>query len=163
MAALTAPFDVGIKPGDEIRVKMAAVKIYQGGAVGVIIGTGYATPLVVATAGMKFIGVAEETVDNSAGSAGDKWIRVKVRGIVAFDTTGTVTVAQIGVGMFFTDYDHVVQTTATAIPAGELKTVGSDGVAWVDISLATSSVLFFNPTDNKIYAQGYAIKSAALS
>ena len=40
MTVLTAPSDIAIKEGEEIILQMAAVKIYQGGAVGVVSGTG---------------------------------------------------------------------------------------------------------------------------
>jgi len=168
MSVLAAPFDIGltgVEPGNIIRMKMAAVKIYRGGAVGVIIGTGYATPMVIATSGMKFVGIALETVDNSAGSAGDLWIRVQFKGLAAFNNGNTLTVAHVGKMVYFvsgTD-DNSVTDTAGNIPAGELKTVDSNGVLWVEIGVATNGVLFYNTTDQKIYAQGYGIKSAAMS
>ena len=160
--ALTKPFDIGIKKGDECRMKMAAVKIYQGGAVGVVLATGYATPMVVATAGMRFVGVAEETIDNSAGSAGDKWIRIKRTGLCGFDNTG-LTVANVGQWVFFTDYDHQVQATATAVPAGILVAIDEASVAWVDITVAVVSQVYVNTTDNKVYECGTTLKSSALT
>lgn len=141
MAVLTAPFDIGIKDGLEVRVKMAAVKIYQGGAVGVVLGTGYATPLLVATSGIKFIGVAEETVDNSAGSPGDKWIRVRRVGLAAFNNSG-VTVADIGKPSYFVSGsdDNTVATTPVTVFAGTIAAVDSNGVVWVDITRAVGSI-----------------------
>ncbi len=134
MAVLSAPSDIGIKEGVEVRLEMAAVKIYQGGAVGVVSGVGYATPLVIATSGMTFIGVAEETVDNSTGSAGDKWIRVRRRGLVAFTGSG-LTVANISDAVYFVSGsdDHTVSATPSAIFAGYLAAFDSDSVAWVAI------------------------------
>jgi hypothetical protein len=145
MAVLSAPFDVGIKDGWETRVLMATgVKIYQGAAVGVVIGAGLATPLLVATAGMKFIGVAEETVDNtvtdSNGTAGAKWIRVRIRGLAAFNLSG-LTVANVGANVYFVSGsdDNTVSATVTAICAGELKTIDSDGLAWVQLNTTGSA------------------------
>jgi hypothetical protein len=140
MAVLSAPFDVGIKEGWEVRMKMAAVKIYQGGAVGVVAGVGYATPLLVATSGMEFAGVAEETVDNSTGSAGDKWIRVRRRGLVGFNSSG-VTVANLNNAMYFVSGsdDNTVSATASAIFAGYLAAFDSNGVAWVAIDGAVAN------------------------
>ena len=147
MAVLSAPFDIGIKDGWEVRMKMAAVKIYQGGAVGVIIGTGYATPLLVATAGMKFCGVAEETVDNSAGNAGDLWIRVRVRGLAAFTLSG-LTVANIGANVYFVSGsdDNTVGATVTAICAGELKALDSAGIAWVEMATRSAATAVISST-----------------
>lgn len=145
MAVLSAPFDIGIKQGDEVRVKMAAVKIYQGGAVGVVSGVGYATPLLVATSGMQFIGIALETVDNSTGSAGDKWIRVCRKGLVGFNNSG-LSVANIGDAVYFVSGsdDNTVSTTVSAVRAGYLSAFDSNDVAWVQIEgsvhdLATAS------------------------
>ena len=140
MALLTAPFDIGIKVGDEVRMQMAAVKIYQGGAVGVISGVGYATPLLIATAGMDYKGIAEETVDNSAGSAGDKWIRVRITGLAAFNLSG-LTVANVGAPVYFVagSVDNTVAAAITAVCAGELKYIDSAGLAWVEIRNATTN------------------------
>jgi hypothetical protein len=139
MAFLSAPFDVGIKPGEEVRVKMAAVKIYRGGAVGVVSGVGYATPLVIATSGMTFIGVATETVDNSAGSPGDKWIRVICRGLAGFNSSG-ITVANVGEPVYFVSGsdDNTVGTSSSGIFAGNLRAFDSNSVAWVDIYSAVN-------------------------
>jgi hypothetical protein len=118
---------------------MAAVKIYQGGAVGLVASTGYATPLLVATSGILFIGVAEETVDNSTGSAGGKWIRIRRKGLAGFNNSG-LTVADMQASVYFvsgTD-DHTVATSPVTILAGTLVAFDSNGVAWVDISAATN-------------------------
>jgi hypothetical protein len=141
MAVLSAPFDVGIKPGTEVLMKMAAVKIYQGGAVGVVTGVGYATPLVIATSNMKFMGVAEETVDNSAGSAGDKWIRVRITGLVGFNLS-SLTVANIGAVVYFLSGsdDNTVAASGSMV-AGELKALDSAGIGWVKIDMATTVAL----------------------
>ena len=144
MAVLSAPSDIGIKDGVEVRVKMDAVKIYQGGAVGVVAGVGYATPLLVATSGMQFIGVALETLDNSDGSAGDKWIRVRRRGLIGFNNS-SITVADIGGMTYFVagSDDNTVSTTPSAVSAGILAAVDSNDVAWVSIdeAVAPDSVL----------------------
>ena len=161
MATLSAPFNIGIKPGNEIRRKVSNVAIYQGSAVGSVIGTGYATPVRVATSGLTFIGVAEETIDNSAGSAGDKWIRIRRTGLAAFNSSG-LTVADLDKQVYFVSGsdDNTVGLTASAVYAGILVALDSNGVAWVDITGAVNDILFVNTTDNKIYAQGLGIKSS---
>lgn len=139
MAVLTAPFDIPFKDGLEARLKMAAVKIYQGSAVGVVAGTGYATPVLVATSGMQFVGVAEETLDNSTGSAGDKWIRVRYHGLVGFNSS-SLDVTNIGGAVYFVSGsdDNTVSDTPSAVFAGLLRALDSNGVAWVDIYPATA-------------------------
>jgi len=141
MAVLSAPLDVPEKPGLENNLAMAAVKIYLGGAVGVVTGVGYATPLVIATSNMKFQGVAMQTVDNSAGSVGDLRIRIKSKGVFGFKQT-TLTVAHIGTAVYFVSGsdDNTVAATGS-LCAGELKYIDAAGVAWVQIDMATTNAL----------------------
>jgi len=153
MSALTKPNDIPQRTGDEISIQAAAVKNYRGGAAGVIIGTGYATPLVVATDAMQFIGVYLEGNDNSAGVAGTikvnqsptnfyaPFVRIARRGVWCFDQSG-LTQASIGRPVFFSD-DHTVTATPGAILAGDVVTIddpnsitGTAGKAWVDITRA---------------------------
>jgi hypothetical protein len=144
MGALAASYDPAVKPGLEVRIKQAAVKIWHGGAVAVILGTGYATPLVPATAGHRFQGVAEETVDNATGAAGDKSITLRRAGICYFNQSG-LTLADIGKKAYFSD-DNTVTTTPGNILAGEITDVNAAGLVGVDIGpgvragLATSLV-----------------------
>ncbi|HUV03640.1 MAG TPA: hypothetical protein VMX94_00875 [Armatimonadota bacterium] len=78
MAATTTDRDTRRSDGKLKAVKMAAVKIPKG--VLVCINTsGYATNG-ADTASFLFAGVSYEQVDNSAGSAGDKEIRVEKTG-----------------------------------------------------------------------------------
>ena len=97
---------------------------------------------------MQFIGIAEETADNSAGSPGDKWIRIRRRGLAAFIGSG-LTVANIGSKVYFVSGsdDHTVSTTSSAIWAGYLAAFGlapgaSEGatpsIAWVDFAQAVA-------------------------
>ena len=79
MAALSAAFETYEKPGLVVSYKLAAVKIYKGALVG-INSSGYLTKMDPATASLKYIGVANETVDNSAGNAGDKSLNVTKSG-----------------------------------------------------------------------------------
>lgn len=145
MANLTKPSDVKVKnDSDEILMQLAASKVYRGAAVTLIPGTGYAkalaTTLLALIGGVnfgteRFIGVATQNVDNSGGSAGDKTVVVKRRGVFLFDSTG-LAVADIGKRMYFSD-DHTVTKTIPAagtgaIYAGKLESVDSEG-AWVRI------------------------------
>lgn len=63
--------------------------IYEGAAVGEN-ASGYMRPLVAADS---FTGFAVRTVDNSAGSAGDKRVRVRSKGLVKLPVSGVNTIA----------------------------------------------------------------------
>ncbi|HEX7050361.1 MAG TPA: hypothetical protein VF188_09185 [Longimicrobiales bacterium] len=64
---------------------IAADIIYEGAAVGLEAASGNARPLV---AGDKFLGFAEQNVDNSLGSAGEKRVRVIERGKIEVPIAG---------------------------------------------------------------------------
>lgn len=81
-AAYTTARDTKRSDGLVLALKMAAVKIYKGTLVVADASAGYATH--TPTASRPFFGVAYETVDNSAGSAGDKSILVETTGVHSF-------------------------------------------------------------------------------
>lgn len=146
MSNATNPVDIGQKDGLEIRIAQAAVKIWRGAAVGIIAGTGYATKLVIATAGMQFIGVSQETSDNTAGTPGTfkydpinlytPFIRVARKGLFPFAQSGTtITQAHVGVKVYFAD-DQTVSLTGSKVLAGIVATVDETGAVWIDIGNA---------------------------
>lgn len=96
--ALTKPFEAFERPGLLMSYKLAAVKVYKGALVGVN-SSGYATPMTHATANLKFIGVANETVDNSGGAAGDKSVNVTKVGSFVFKAASGFTPAQSDLGV----------------------------------------------------------------
>lgn len=150
MSALTNIFDVPQKKGEEIRIQQAAVKIWRGGAVAVVLGVGYATPLVPATAGQQFIGVSLETSDNTNGIAGtinygaplsglSSFVRVARSGLFAFNQSG-ITQASVQQKAYFSD-DNTVTTTPGPVYAGIIATIDEqNSVAWVDITNAVRSI-----------------------
>lgn len=83
--------------------------IYQGAAVGEN-ASGYARPLV---AGDAFLGFADRTVDNSAGAAGDKRVRVKTRGRVTLPITSIAITANDRPPVYASD-DDTFTLTATS-------------------------------------------------
>ena len=89
------PRDKGISPSDIISYKIGAVKIYKGSLM-VTDASGWATTVVAAS--RPFIGVAFETIDNSAGSAGAKDIRAMTTGIHNFYILSGETFVQADVG-----------------------------------------------------------------
>lgn len=79
MAALTQSYETFEKPGLVVSYKLSNVKVYKGAMVAVN-ASGYLVSLSHATASLKFVGVANETVDNASGSAGDRSINVTKSG-----------------------------------------------------------------------------------
>lgn len=76
---LTTAFETYEKPGLVVSYKLSNVKVYKGAMVGVN-ASGYLIPMAHGTANLKFVGIANETIDNSAGAAGDKSVNVTKSG-----------------------------------------------------------------------------------
>jgi hypothetical protein len=81
-AASTTAREVNWSQGDLISFKMAAVKAAKGTFALMDASAGYVTN--IPTASRPFVGVFDETIDNSAGSAGDLSIKVRTKGIFDF-------------------------------------------------------------------------------
>lgn len=150
MATATGPLTTRQRDGANVPIGLAAVQIYKGAAAAVVIGTGCGTPLVPGTAADQFIGVWQETYNNTAGTAGapgtagghTTWVARK--GIFAFSQTGTtITVASIGKNAYFSD-DNTVTLTAGTSFAGTFVAVDEDSNVWVDIEQAVRSITGVN-------------------
>jgi hypothetical protein len=79
MAALTKAYEAYEKPGLVVNYRVSNVAIFKGALVG-IDGNGHIVPMAHGTASLKFAGVANESVDNSAGSAGNRSLLVTKAG-----------------------------------------------------------------------------------
>jgi|GEM_PF-428160 len=79
MPALTQAYEAFERPGLVVSYRANSLKLFKGAMVGVNTN-GHATPMTHATAGLRFVGVANETVDNSAGVAGEKPIAITKSG-----------------------------------------------------------------------------------
>lgn len=139
MANTTVPLALKGKYNEK-KVKsfpLAAVKIFRG-AIVVISTAGYANKP-TNTAGEKMLGIALETVDNSAGAAGDKEIRVATDGMWNFVKSGTITQANAGQNVFASD-DQTITQTVNNNWVGKVSHVESVGdsinTIWYDISEA---------------------------
>ena len=136
--ALTADREIVYREGIDIEYPMAAVKIYAGSLV-CLNATGYAAPA-ANTANFKFIGVALESKDNSAGSPGDLKILVRREGIFQFDAT-SIAQANVGADMYVVD-DHTFDESdpGQGIKCGKLVAVDSSTLGWLAIGrrLATA-------------------------
>ena len=112
MSAATAAREAKRKDGELISYKMNNVLIPKGALVN-INAAGYATNASDAS-GETFAGVAYETVDNTAGSAGDKEVRVLTTGtFVMVDGGGNGAATDIGVQFNIVDNQTVTDAATT--------------------------------------------------
>lgn len=111
---------------NEIPV-IAADIIYEGAAVGVVDASGHARPL---NAADRFAGFAEEKVDNSAGAAADKNVRVWASGKIQLAVTGAV-ITDKGQPVYATDDDTFVFLPTGAAFVGYVHRFVSAGVVVV--------------------------------
>lgn len=132
MAKLTAPRDTNEIMSGATSIVLpvkGSTTIFQGSIVA-IDADGLAIPGKKA-AGLKAVGRAEETVENS-GSDGDAVVRVK-RGVFVFDNTVTAAnklAAADVLGPCYIEDDHTVTKLATgASVAGLVVRVDDEGVA----------------------------------
>jgi hypothetical protein len=106
---------------------IAADIIYEGAAVGDN-GAGYMRPLV---AGDPFRGFAETIVDNSAGAAGDKKVRLIEEGLVKLSVSGAV-ITDVGQPVYASDDDTFVFTPTGNSFIGFVYRYVSSGVVIVE-------------------------------
>lgn len=103
--------------------------IYEGAAVGEN-GSGYARPL---NAGDPFLGFAESKADNSTGAAGDKRVRVRMRGQVQLAVAGaTAVTANDRPLVYASDDDTFTLTASTNTIIGRVARWIESGVAVVE-------------------------------
>lgn len=115
---------------------IAADIIYEGAAVGEN-GSGYARPL---QAGDPFLGFAERIVDNSAGAAGDKRVRVKRKGQVQLAVSGASAItANDGPLVYASDDDTFTLTATSNSPIGRISRWIESGVAVVDFDASLAA------------------------
>ncbi len=136
MSALAAARNTQERQGDVLGFPVgAAKKIYQGSLV--VLDGGYAEPGNVDT-DLIAVGRAEETVDNSAGSAGDLNVLVR-RGTFKFANSASgdlIAQTDVGADCYIVDDATVAKTngSSTRSRAGKIVAVDSDGV-WVQVGL----------------------------
>lgn len=110
--------------------------IYEGAAVGEN-GAGFARPLV---AGDPFLGFAESIVDNSAGAAGDRRVRVKRWGQVQLPVVGANAVtANDGPLVYASDDDTFTLTAGANSPIGRVSRWVESGVCVVEFDAAMAA------------------------
>lgn len=131
MANLTANKEVIEKHRRLLSGKMAAEKIFKGALVK-INAAGYIAKQ-AAEANAHNGGIAYEQVDNSAGSAGDKEIKVLREGIFKLSGSG-FSQADVGSTVYASD-DQTVSTTqgTNEVAVGEIVEVISATEIYVDL------------------------------
>lgn len=102
--------------------------IYEGAAVGIVIGTGHARPL---TSVDKFAGFAESKCDNSSGAAAAKNIRVVSKGTVQLAISGAV-ITDVNQPVYATDDNVFVFTPVGGVFIGMTKRYVKSGYMEVD-------------------------------
>ncbi|MBI2769998.1 MAG: hypothetical protein HYX47_10270 [Burkholderiales bacterium] len=135
MAALTAERDTQRRAGNGASYAMAAIKIWAGSLVCISTATGYATKGAAATT-LVAVGAAKETVDNSAGAAGDLRISVDREGWFRFGNSASgdlIALDDIGKDCYVVDDQTVALTDATGTrsKAGKIRDVDAQGV-WIE-------------------------------
>jgi hypothetical protein len=130
MTALAKDRKTVYQEGVEMEYPVAATKIYAGSLV-CLNASGYAAPG-ADTANFKFVGVAQEYVDNSAGSAGDKTVRVRRKGIFYFGASG-MAITDVGTAVNVSDDQTVAKTTTNSIACGKIAKFVSATEVGVDI------------------------------
>lgn len=131
--AITADRNTAIKRrGRTIVAKMAVVKLYAGQLI-CANASGFAAPA-ADTANFIILGRAEETVDNTGGSAGDKSIRV-TKGVFKWAnaaSTPAVVQGDIGRTAYVSDDQTVARTGGSNnVVAGVIDEIDADGGIWV--------------------------------
>ena len=115
----------------------ASTTIYQGGAVGVVSGTGTALPLDTTTATHLFVGIA--TASKTSASSGTTLITVKRRGLFKAMATNGIAIAQKNVGQdvyWFDDHTVSLNAFTGGQKAGKVAKIDSNGDAWISMDSA---------------------------
>ena len=115
---------------NQVPVKGSSI-IYQGAAVGGH-SSGYARSI---ANGDKFLGFADEHIDNSGGGDGLKTVRVRKRGAILLDISGVV-VGDIGKSVYATDDNTFTLSDTNAVYIGQISRIDSSGVALVEFDVA---------------------------
>jgi hypothetical protein len=123
--------------GVEVPFPVINADIIYGGGLTCVNAAGYALPG-SDTAGLIFVGVALERVDNSSGSAGDKSVNCRRRGLFKLTLGTAISQANVGDNVFLVD-DQTVDVTGNTthgIFCGIIAAYIDTTHAWVDIEPA---------------------------
>lgn len=132
MTGLTNDANRSYELGDinQLPIKAGSI-IYEGAAVGSN-SSGYAKPI---ANGDKFCGFADERIDNSGGSDGEKTIRIRKKGSVLLDIS-SITLADINKSVYATDDNTFTLSATSAVYIGQISRVDSSDLAVVEFDAA---------------------------
>lgn len=134
MTALTQDRNTVRRDGQVFVLPVAGSKKIYAGSIVAINSTGYVEPASDA-AGLRVVGRAEEQVDNSAGSDGDKTIKVQ-EGVYQFAGAG-FGADDVGKPAFVADDQTVNLTGGTnKVCAGIIEQVDSATEIWIRMGLS---------------------------
>lgn len=135
MTAIAIERDTQRRLGDKAAYPVLAATKVLAGTLVVLTAAGYAQGGAVATT-LKAVGVADETVDNTAGASGDLKVPVRNDGWFRFANSAAadlITIADIGTNAYIVDNQTVAKTdgVATRSIAGKIRDVDATGV-WIE-------------------------------
>ncbi len=135
MAAATSEIDTPTRTGTFVYLPLAAATLIYAGTLVARDAAGRAVPA-SDTAGLRVVGRAAQTVDNSTGSAGDLSINIEP-GVFKYANSATNAVDADDVGKLAVveDDNTVAETSTSKVAAGRVVEVASDGV-WIDTRYA---------------------------
>ena len=108
--------------------------IYQGAAIGLEIASGYVRSL---QATDKFVGFAEDNIDASNASDGDKNIMVKRRGSVTLELSGAA-ITDVGKSLYaVNDNTFALSSAGSSVYIGQISRHQYDSEIIVDFDSAT--------------------------
>jgi hypothetical protein len=120
----TGPIDFNDLPASNVA-------IYEGSAVS--IASGYARQLNTSDTTDGFAGFCEKACDNSAGSAGDKNVRVRSRGYVKLSVTNVSAVTNVSDAVYASDGNTFTTASTGNIQIGKV-------VRWIS---GTTCIVYF--------------------
>jgi len=132
MAACTADRNTPYREGIELDFPVKGSTRIFAGAMVAVDANGYAVPA-GNTAGHRFVGVAMEQVNNTAGADGAALVRVRTAGVFEFGAT-SISQANVGAEMFVVDdqtFDDV--DPGQGIKCGRLVKYVSATKGWLKI------------------------------
>jgi hypothetical protein len=122
------------KEGVLVAYPVAGSATIYAGSLVCINTSGYAAPA-ADTASYLFAGVAMEQADNSSGSDGDVWVRVRRKGIFDFVAT-SITQGMVGSMMYIKDDQTFDNTSNNLVACGRLVKYTSETRGWIEIEPA---------------------------
>lgn len=135
--AATAPINTPERPNLSIAYPLAAATKVFAGTLAALDANGRMVPA-ADTAGLRVVGRAEDTFDNSAGAAA-AISGVAKRSTFKFANSGTqpLLAADIGKECFVEDDQTVAKTSTNKVKAGRFVALDADGGVWVDTTQAS--------------------------